>query len=382
MGEGNSVLDGNASNQTEFDRFDHDNPQARQNLGLRFVNIEDLSTYNLKVKRTNAWGMIITDFEDVVVDNITFAQDATTHNQDGVDLTGPGNSAVVSNITGIVGDDAVALGTSDPSALPEDAGTMEGITIDNITCRQHAYNNTYHRQIRISGSNSEYEMRNISINNVSNPGACDELIRIGSGFSHRNIHNVSASNLTARNCEVFVNDAVAENVSLGNITAQVTGDNPVLQFNNNAYNISVSNVSVTGEGPAMQVNEPINGLSVNNLQYNNTSTDGGIVVNVNAPVKNAMLNGINARGAKYVLRADKPISGTANNLQAHQISSAVYSGVDHLNLRFGPNVPAFKSFPPSIAGSIIRLNETGEPGDGTLYVSNGSDWRRLRASAD
>ncbi len=97
------------------------------NMGLRFCNVADLSLRGFAIGPTNAWAMMLEGLKNVLISDITLAQDGREPNQDGIHVCGPAERIAISNILGTCGDDAIAL-----DAVTGQKGPIAGVTINNV----------------------------------------------------------------------------------------------------------------------------------------------------------------------------------------------------------------------------------------------------------
>lgn len=131
IGLGEAVIDGNAANQTR-------QKSVHRNFGIFFYRVDDSSIQGITLGPTAAWGMSLENVNRILVDRIRFNQDGKATNQDGIHVCGPGSQVSISNIIGIVGDDAVAI---DSCACAEDyrgnclgqGGFLTGVVVNNIS---------------------------------------------------------------------------------------------------------------------------------------------------------------------------------------------------------------------------------------------------------
>lgn len=89
-----------------------------RNIGILFANVDNFSIENIKMVRSHGWNISIEAGTNGKLKNIEFCADMTktidgfTHNienQDGIDIRNGCRDIIISDITGITGDDVVAL---------------------------------------------------------------------------------------------------------------------------------------------------------------------------------------------------------------------------------------------------------------------------------
>ena len=133
LGLGGAELDGNAVNQVR-------QAQVYKNFGIAFHKVDKASIKGIILGPTEGWGMGLEDVNDLFIESIRFQQDGKTDNQDGVHVCGPGNRICISNIIGVVADDAIAL---DAGAGAEDyrgsarglGGLLENVVVSNVSVK-------------------------------------------------------------------------------------------------------------------------------------------------------------------------------------------------------------------------------------------------------
>jgi hypothetical protein len=133
LGLGGAELDGNALNQVR-------QAHVHKNFGIAFHKVDKSSIKGIALGPTEAWGMGLENVNDLLIESLRFQQDRKTENQDGVHVCGPGSRICISNIIGIVADDAIAI---DPGAGAEDyrgsargsGGLLENIVVSNVSVK-------------------------------------------------------------------------------------------------------------------------------------------------------------------------------------------------------------------------------------------------------
>jgi hypothetical protein len=97
------------------------------NMGVRFYNVDNLTLRGFTIGPTNAWAIMPERVRNVLISDITLAQDGREPNQDGIHICGPAERIAISNIIGTCGDDVIALST-----LEGGHGSIVGVTINNV----------------------------------------------------------------------------------------------------------------------------------------------------------------------------------------------------------------------------------------------------------
>lgn len=111
IGIGNAVLDGgNHNGVTEKTATNEEGfSSVRYNTSVQFRNVNGFTVSGITVKEPRYWGMTFICCRYGDISNIRFDCSNASPNQDGIDLRVGCNNINISNITGVAGDDVVAL---------------------------------------------------------------------------------------------------------------------------------------------------------------------------------------------------------------------------------------------------------------------------------
>lgn len=146
IGVGNAVLDGGKMNGLT-EQYLRDHPEEgrtmNQNLTVWFHNVRDLELRNLHFKDTRYWAVCFMYCRWGKLIDLDFRNYGTTENQDGIDLRVGCEYFTIENITGITGDDTIAL-TALPGSGTAIRGAVEGknphihdVSIRNVISASH-----------------------------------------------------------------------------------------------------------------------------------------------------------------------------------------------------------------------------------------------------
>jgi hypothetical protein len=315
VGRGDPILDGNATNQTTYVR-DASNTDARLNLGLRFVSLDYAKIEGLTWRRTNCWAQKIEDANNVSITDIEYQQDASTPNQDGLDIVGPAKEIIIDNHRGSTGDDMIAVAPNEPTAIQEaGSGVVEVVGISNITqgdspdtghaVRLYAHTNETHPMSKIvvdnvvgnfaragvavgfsKTSDPDY-LRGISISNVSGRGGVNFLdscrnitiSNIESDYKHSRSSIHQNANTTITGLEV-------SNISQHKQTA------PLVELEGTSKNVLLSQISVTaGGGDLLSISGTSTDIGLSNVQYDGSGNHLNITGSVTRPRWNGVIGG-------------------------------------------------------------------------------------------
>ena len=140
-GIGNAVLDGGVHNGMYEDngisrkvikKYDY---HISENCMMYFRNLENLKIDNLTIKNHRYWGICMYTTSYSRVSNIRYISESNVPNQDGVDICKGSHDIIVENITGCVGDNIVALLTTEDEIYQKVVNNLSDGDIHDITIR-------------------------------------------------------------------------------------------------------------------------------------------------------------------------------------------------------------------------------------------------------
>lgn len=145
IGIGNAVLDGGKHNGVTEKTATSENGYStvRHNHSIHFRNVDGFEISNLKIVEPRYWGLSFVCCENGVIKNIDFDCSNQAPNQDGIDLRIGCNNFLIEGITGVTGDDTVALTALSTPTSSDTYLSVEGkdkdihdVTIKNLaaTC--------------------------------------------------------------------------------------------------------------------------------------------------------------------------------------------------------------------------------------------------------
>ena len=148
-GIGCATLDGGKTNGiTEQAHRDNPGklPHISKNLMIYFVNVRDFEVSGLYIKDTRWWSMAFSFCRFGKISDIRYEMHATLENQDGINLRVGCNNITIENISGITGDDTVALTALPGSdwvkqiAVENKSVDIHDVTIRNVISASHGCN--------------------------------------------------------------------------------------------------------------------------------------------------------------------------------------------------------------------------------------------------
>jgi len=340
---GDGTWDGNASNQTTFNR---DNADSVKNIGLRFFKVDWLRLESYTTRNTNGWGNKIEDGKWLFCEGLAIDQNASTPNQDGVHLIGPWDGAYIDNVQGASGDDLIAVNCDDPDGFNEGSGGY----IANISVTNAIGENDY-GVVRIWGSETtNYQARNISVSDVIGFAGAGQAVRVGfRDQAAGSLFNVDVDGVSARGSKVSV---------------AIEAD---------SADINISGVSNYGGGDAITVYD---GVSVDGLYCDDILQEATnkplLGVGDNAVVDNLDLSDSRQKGDQDVISSGSgaTVNGTVSDIEAPEATGQLFevSG----DVRFGKPIPPVDvTTLPAVEGSEAYHNGAGT--NGPAY-SDGLDW--------
>ena len=95
------------------------------------TNVERVVVRDLVVRQSRPFGVHLSNIRDFVVENLRFEE----HRRDGVHVNGPATYGVIRGISGVTGDDMVALNAWDWQDSTMTYGTISHVIVENVTGR-------------------------------------------------------------------------------------------------------------------------------------------------------------------------------------------------------------------------------------------------------
>jgi len=399
LGE-NAILDGNGENQTTFNR--DTNSDAIKNLGIRITNAREFVVRGLQMRNTNAWSIRAEQIEDAIFSELQFQQLSTFENTDGLNVIGPAENFVISDLEGLTDDDMVGIKCDDPDLFVDGSGgdvlrsTVANLTHESAQEGAHA--------IRYLCGDNNYVLRNHSATNVISDGG-NGALEIGFNQSVGNINDVSHlnfSNIASRNSSGPAVDIFerCKYLNLSNISADEKGavtirdDCKHLNATNlfsgtNGFGISIVNSSTVKNATFdnVTVDEPNmshvllvgSSSSADNLTVSGiTGLMTGTIFSIEGTVTNALFEGINMEEADSLMEVTGSINGSINNVQGTFLNGPYSGSLGDITL--GPQMPAHDSAPPQTLNSFARASPVWDPdgdGNGEWVVSDGTAWQEV-----
>lgn len=186
LGEGNALLDGGRHNGL-CEQMHRDDPEKYPRLSVNLLvflhNVRDFTISGLNIIESRWWSICCIYCRFGRIADIDFKMYATCENQDGIDLRIGCEYITIENITGITGDDTVALtALPNDSLVPETKLHVEGksynihdITIRNIISSTHGCH-----VVRLLCEDGAKEY-NITVDGIKDTGASISASVIGLG---------------------------------------------------------------------------------------------------------------------------------------------------------------------------------------------------------
>ncbi len=172
IGMGSAILDGGIHNGMYEDngisrkvmkKYDY---HISENCMMYFRNVENLKINNLTIKNQRYWGICMYTTSYSHISNIRYVSESNVPNQDGVDICKGCHDIIVENITGCVGDNIVALLTTEDAIYQKVVNNLSDGDIHDITIRNIiSYGVGGCALIRLLNHDG-YKIYNIRIDNV------------------------------------------------------------------------------------------------------------------------------------------------------------------------------------------------------------------------
>ena len=231
IGIGNAVLDGGVHNgvtektSTRPQGF----PTVRYNTSIYFRNVNGFEVKNLTIKEPRYWGMTYIFSRNGTISDITFDCSNEPPNQDGIDLRIGCNNIVIENISGVTGDDTVALTALSSSGASDIWFSVSGKDQDihDVTIRNvKAFCKGGHATVRLLAhhGNQVYNVHMEDLEDLSTSTHPKAVIRLGdtnytgsgAAMGYGDIHDVTINGLVSNG--LFAIFAGNTNVSLEHVS--------------------------------------------------------------------------------------------------------------------------------------------------------------------
>lgn len=238
IGIGNAVLDGGIHNgvtETTATRFDGYS-LVRHNHSIFFRNVDGFEISNLKIVEPRYWGLSFIFCENGSIKDIEFDCSNEAPNQDGIDLRIGCNNISIDNITGVTGDDTVALtALSAPNSndmyfyVADKSKDIHDVTISDVvaTCKGG------HGIIRLLAhhGNQVYNVKMTNIEDTSTDVHVYGVLRIGDtsyagggdSMQYGDIHDIEVDGVVSNGMYAIHapnNNVTTKHVSYKNITVK------------------------------------------------------------------------------------------------------------------------------------------------------------------
>lgn len=140
IGLGNPLLDGgNHNGMTEVNCEEYGHPSAYENCMFNFLNVEQVKVRNIRITHQRYWSFVFHYSSHVQISEINYYAPYHWRNQDGVDIRSGCSHFLIENITGVLGDDVVALTNlknqfEDPMKDCHYDDSIHNVVIRNLRC--------------------------------------------------------------------------------------------------------------------------------------------------------------------------------------------------------------------------------------------------------
>ena len=240
-----------------------------RNIGILFANVDDFSIENIKMVRSHGWNISIEAGTNGRIKNIDFCADMTKEidgfinnieNQDGIDIRNGCHNIIISDITGMTGDDVVAL-TAIKDSCNFKGGSMGSTHVmgSDWSKRESGIHDIIIRDIHAETSlcwivrllAAETEIYNVVIDGIVD--LCDERYHFGTllfgewdGEYGKNlpdcIHDVNVSNvICAKNGRSIHVAGYLTNSAITNVVAKNKAFKPISVSRENGLNNVLTN---------------------------------------------------------------------------------------------------------------------------------------------
>ena len=207
IGRGDAILDGGRSNGIcQANHGKYGLPDIRCNNLILFHNVRDFEVRNIEVRNQRWWALNFIFCCYGIISDIHSYADGKLQNQDGINLRLGCHHIDISRITGVSGDDLIALTAICRSDLAFRPGNAE-LDIHDITIRD-VLGTSFRQAVVAPRAEDEANIYNVSIENVieSNGGDLNNMpytvLRVGQNkYFDRHVavcRNITVKNLRSR----------------------------------------------------------------------------------------------------------------------------------------------------------------------------------------
>lgn len=334
-------------------------------FGFQFYKVNNLYVHNLKIEKSQTWGIAHFGGNGFNFSHIKFKQDLrNSFNGDGI--TGSSSNGIIDDISGYTNDDMICVSTVFASLANQGGGAgnypafdLSNVIVKNIRAELYDSANVNTdsayalRQVRVF-SGSGHSVSNITISGITgtskvNPVIIDSYDTSGI-FSNISIDNVNSTTRNKFNAFIYINNVKRfDNISIANINRieNVTTDYPFLEVRNSIGN----NINVT---------------NVNNVQ--NNGLRGSFIYDLNSSVRSYNINNVYHSDSSFVAPQVFYRKNNANsfvtNINAQNVKIVDTTGIlkRENSSKFGINSTSFISdttmLTPSI-GNVINSRQVG-----------------------
>ena len=299
VGKNGATLDGGKPNgMSERLCREHpgEYPSMKVNLLVWFFNVRDFSLEGLRIVESRWWAVCFHFCRQGLLSDLDFRMDASLRNRDGIDLRIGCEDITIRNITGLTGDDTVALSALADVGLDGKLLTVEGKSgdIKNVTIRNLRAASCGCALVRLLNEDG-YVLRNIVIDGVEDTGEAISAaaIRFGEG-------NTRYAANKGREMGEF-SDVVVRNVR--------TSAQYALIFGEPTRNVTVNHVQGTGCCRVLAgfcANFVAENVRLSDLSIrNDSSADCVFFVEKGAETEGCRIENVTVGGAEYLFRGKK-----------------------------------------------------------------------------
>jgi len=207
IGQGDAILDGGNSNGIcQANHNQNGLPHVRCNNMILMHNVENFEVRNIEVRNQRWWALNFLFCSHGVISDIHSFADGKLQNQDGINLRLGCHHISISRITGVSGDDLIALTAICRSDMDFRPGNAE-LDIHDITI-QDVLGTSFRQAVVALRAEDEANVYNVSIENVIESNGADlnnlpyTVIRVGQNkYYDRHVgicRNIRVKNIRAR----------------------------------------------------------------------------------------------------------------------------------------------------------------------------------------
>ncbi len=292
IGMGNCLLDGGEyTGVTEANYEEAGLKSACENSMINFMNVEKVKIINLRITHHRYWSMVFHYSSHVQIQNIDFYGPWHWRNQDGINLRNGCSHFLIENLTGVTGDDVVALTNlyCYREELMKGCGyddSIHNVVVQNLRCTtQHSFvrilNHGGRKIYNVLIQDLMFDCESDPTDTRIRPGVNPTVFPAGYNPIHPEVYRFSQDyGVRIGTCDYYGTDSMAQlgdtyNITVRNITCRgLVG----VCLSCTAKDVLIENVRMYGRGitGVYFAQGPMRNIHVRDINYSENCALGAI----------------------------------------------------------------------------------------------------------